>query len=328
MSSSVPHPKLATHRLGQSELEVSVVGMGCNNFGRRLDVEKTTAVVEAALDAGITFFDTADVYGDAGASETMMGEALAGRRQEFMVATKFGMEMESAVGKPGTPRGSREYIRWSIEGSLRRLQVDRIDLYQYHEHDQRTPISETLAALEELVQEGVVTAVGCSNFSAGELGEADRGARERGGIRFVTLQNEYSLLERGIEAEVTPTCERLGVSILPYLPLKSGLLSGKYLWAQEAPEGTRLAGGGLEGGAAGTDEQFDVVEALRSFAKVRGIGVIDVAIAGLAAQSAVGSVIAGTMNPEQVWANAGALRWEPSVEDLAELDWIAPTRRV
>jgi len=322
MSSSVPYPKLPTHRLGKSELEVSVVGLGCNNFGDRLDVEGTTAVVEAALDAGITFFDTADVYGDAGASETMMGEALAGRRQEFMVATKFGMEMESAVGKPGTPRGSREYIRWSIEGSLRRLQVDRIDLYQYHEHDQRTPISETLAALEELVREGVVTAIGCSNFSAGVLEEADRGARERGGIRFTTVQNEYSLLERGIEAEVTPVCARLGVSILPYLPLKSGLLSGKYSWGEEAPLGARLAGG-----SAGTDEHFDVVEALRAFAKARGVEMIDVAIAGLAAQPAVGSVIAGTMNPAQVRANAGALSWEPSEEDLAELDRIAPTLR-
>jgi len=318
---------LPTRRLGESGLEVSVVGLGCNNFGPRLDVEQTTAVVEAALDAGINFFDTADVYGDAGASETMMGEALVGRRHEFMIATKFGMETQSAVGKPGTPRGSREYIRWSIEGSLRRLQVDRIDLYQYHEHDQRTPISETLAALEELVQEGVVTAVGCSNFSAGELEEADRGARERGGIRFTTLQNEYSLLERGIEAEISPVCERLGVSILPYLPLKSGLLSGKYLWAKEAPEGTRLAGGGLEGGSAGSDEHFNVVEELREFAKARGVEMIDVAIAGLAAQPAVGSVIAGTMNPEQVRANAGALRWEPSAEDLAELDQIAPTLR-
>lgn len=299
-----------------------MVGLGCNNFGRRLDIEGTTAVVEAALNAGITFFDTADVYGFAGASETMMGTALRGRRKEFVIATKFGMEMEDVAGMPEKPRGSREYIRWAIEGSLRRLQVDRIDLYQYHEHDQQTPISETLAALDELVQEGVVTAIGCSGFSAAELEEADRGAREHGVGSFVTVQNEYSLLERGAETELAPTCERLGVSILPYLPLKGGLLSGKYEWAEEAPEGARLAGG-----SAGTDEHFDVVEALRAFAEERGVEMIDVAIGGLAAQPAVGSVIAGTMNPEQVRENVGALRWEPSEEDLTELDRIAPTLR-
>jgi aryl-alcohol dehydrogenase-like predicted oxidoreductase len=322
MSSDALDPKLPTRRLGKSELVVSVVGLGCNNFGRRLGIEGTTAVVEAALEAGITFFDTADVYGDVGASETMMGEALAGRRKEFTVATKFGMETEGMEGMPESPRGSREYIRWAIEGSLRRLQVSRIDLYQYHEHDQRTPIAETLAALDELVQEGVVTAIGCSNFSAGELEEADRGAREAGVGRFVTLQNEYSLLARGIEAEVAPTCLRLDVSILPYFPLKNGLLSGKYRWDEEPPTGSRLAGG-----AAGTDEQFDVVEALRAFAEERGVEMIDVAIGGLAGQPAVGSVIAGATRPEQVRANVGALRWEPSAEDLSELDRIAPPQR-
>jgi aryl-alcohol dehydrogenase-like predicted oxidoreductase len=322
MRSSAHGPKLPTRRLGDSELEVSVVGLGCNNFGRRLDIERTTAVVEAALDEGITFFDTADVYGDAGSNETMMGEALAGRRQEFTIATKFGMEMEGMEGMPEDPRGSREYIRWAVEGSLRRLQVSRIDLYQYHEHDRRTPIAETLAALDELVQEGVVVAIGCSNFSAGVLEEADRGARERGVAHFVTLQNEYSLLARGIEEEVSPSCERLGVSILPYFPLASGLLSGKYQWGEEAPEGTRLAGG-----AAGTDQQFDVVEALRAFAGERGVAMTDVAIGGLAAQPAVDSVIAGATKPEQVRANVGALRWKPSEEDLRELDRIAPTRR-
>jgi aryl-alcohol dehydrogenase-like predicted oxidoreductase len=322
MSTSAPTTPLPTRRLGDSELEVSVVGLGCNNFGRRLDLDGTAAVLEAALDAGITFFDTADIYGGGGASEELMGQALEGRREEFVIATKFGMEMEGVEGVPAAPRGSREYIRWAVEGSLRRLRVERIDLYQYHEPDGVTPIAETLAALDELVREGVVGAIGCSNFSAAELEEAERVARERGLARFVTLQNEYSLLERGIEAEVAPACERLGVSILPYFPLYKGLLTGKYRRGEAAPEGTRLTGS-----TPGTDAQFDVVEALRAYADERGVEMIDVAIGGLAAQPAVGSVIAGATKPEQVWANVGAVRWQPSEEDLAELDRIAPTPR-
>jgi aryl-alcohol dehydrogenase-like predicted oxidoreductase len=322
MSASAPATQLPTRRLGDSELEVSVVGLGCNNFGRRLDLDGTAAVLEAALAAGITFFDTADIYGGAGASEELMGEALAGRREEYVIATKFGMEMSGAEGVPSAPRGSREYIRWAVEGSLRRLRVDRIDLYQYHEPDGRTPIAETLEALDELVREGVVTAIGCSNFDAGELEEADRVARERGLARFVTLQNEYSLLERGIEAEVTPACERLGVSILPYFPLASGLLTGKYRRGERAPEGARLAGS-----TPGSEEQFEVVEGLRRYAEERGVEMIDVAIGGLAAQPAVASVIAGATKPEQVRSNVGAVRWQPSEADLAELDRIAPTPR-
>ena len=322
MTFSAPATRLPTRRLGDSELEVSAVGLGCNNFGRRLDLDGTGAVLEAALEAGITFFDTADIYGGGGASEALMGEVLEGRRGEFMIATKFGMEMQGVDGVPEAPRGSREYVRWAVEGSLRRLRVDRIDLYQYHQPDGRTPIAETLAALDELVREGVVGAIGCSNFSAAELEEADRVARERGLARFVTLQNEYSLLEREIEAEVAPACERLGVSILPYFPLKSGLLTGKYRRFEEGPAGTRLAGG-----APGSEEEFEVVEALRGFAEERGVEMIAVAIAGLAAQPAVGSVIAGATKPEQVRANVAALGWEPSAEDLAELDRITSARR-
>lgn len=322
MSPTGPTTPLPTRRLGDSELEVSVVGLGCNNFGRRLDLEGTRTVLEAALEAGITFFDTADIYGGAGESERLMGEALEGRREEFLIATKFGMEMQGAEGVPAAARGSREYIRWAVEGSLGRLRVERIDLYQLHEPDRATPIAETLEALDELVREGVVGAIGCSNFSAAELEEADRVARERGLARFVTLQNEYSLLERGIEAEVAPACERLGVSILPYFPLYKGLLTGKYRRGEKAPEGTRLAGG-----TPGTDAQFDVVEALRTYAEERGVEMIDVAIGGLAAQPAVGSVIAGATKPEQVRANVAAARWQPSEEDLAELDRIAPTPR-
>ncbi len=323
MTDPTPATPLPTRRLGGSALQASVVGLGCNNFGGRLDADATAAVLEAALAAGITFFDTADVYGGAGASERLMGEALAGRRDEFLIATKFGWEMSGVEGAPRAARGSREYIRWAVEGSLRRLQVDRIDLYQYHRPDAVTPLAETLAALDELVGEGVVRAIGCSNVSAAEIEEAERAGRERGLTRFATVQNEYSLLQREIEAVVVPACERHGISVLPFFPLAKGLLTGKYRRGEDAPAGTRLAAGD----AVGSEEQFDRVEALEVFAEARGIGLVDVAVAGLAAQPAVGSVIAGATKPEQVRANVAALSWQPSAEDLAELDRIAPSAR-
>ncbi|MFP5388727.1 MAG: aldo/keto reductase [Thermoleophilia bacterium] len=313
--------ELPKRRLGDSELEVSVVGLGCNNFGKRLDLDGTAAVLDASLEAGITFFDTADIYGG-GDSERLMGEVLEGRRDEYVLATKFGMDAHDSRA-PDVPRGSREYIRWAVEGSLTRLRIERIDLYQYHQPDGVTPIEETLGALDELVREGVVGAIGCSNFSAAELEEADRIARARGQARFVTLQNQYSLLERGIEAEVAPACERLGVSILPFFPLASGLLTGKYRRNEPGPQGSRLS----SREQAGSDEQFDVVEALEAFAEARGVDVLAVAIAGLAAQPAVASVIAGATKPEQIAANVAALGWQPSEADLAELDRIAPTPR-
>jgi aryl-alcohol dehydrogenase-like predicted oxidoreductase len=311
--------RLPTRRLGDSELEVSVAGLGCNNFGGRIGAEQTAAVLEAALDVGANLFDTADIYGG-GESERLMGAALEGRREEYVLATKFGMEMPESAGAPDVARGSREYIRWAIEGSLRRLGVERIDLYQYHKPDGVTPLEQTLAALDELVREGLVGAIGCSNFSASQLEQAERISRERGLARFVTLQNEYSLLEREIEAEVAPACERLGVSILPFFPLARGLLTGKYRRGERGPEGTRLAGEEQ----AGSDAQFDVLEALEAFAAQRGVGVLEVAIAWLAAQPAVGSVIAGATRPEQVKANAAAIAWRPSETDLAELDRISP----
>jgi aryl-alcohol dehydrogenase-like predicted oxidoreductase len=323
MTAEHPTTPLPTRRLGDAELEVSVVGLGCNNFGGRLDLDRTAAVLDAALAAGITLFDTADIYGGAGGSERLMGEALGGRREEYVLATKFGMDMGDAEGVPDRPRGSRDYIRWAVEGSLRRLQVERIDLYQYHQPDGVTPIAETLEALDELVGEGLVRAIGCSNFNAAELAAADQVSRRRGLARFVTLQNHYSLLERGIEAEVAPACERLGVSILPFFPLEKGLLTGKYRRDEPAPEGTRLAGGKVA-----TDEQFDVIEAIEAFAEARNLEPIDVAIAGLAAQPAVASVIAGATRPEQIVANVASVEWEPTPEDLAELDEIAPVAGV
>jgi aryl-alcohol dehydrogenase-like predicted oxidoreductase len=313
--------ELPKRRLGDSELEASVVGLGCNNFGKRLDLDRTAAVLNAALKAGITFFDTADVYGE-GESERLMGEVLEDRRDEYVLATKFGWEL-SGEEAPDVPRGTREYIRWAIEGSLKRLRVEKIDLYQYHRPDGTTPIEETLGALDELVREGLVGAIGCSNFSAAELEEADRIARQRGQVRFVTLQNQYSLLEREIEAEVAPACERLDVSILPFFPLASGLLTGKYRRNAPGSDGSRLS----EREQAGSDEQFDVVEALEAFAEARGVGILDVAIAGLAAQPAVASVIAGATKPEQIAANVAALEWQPSEADLAALDRSAPTPR-
>ncbi len=305
-----------------SGLKVSAVGLGCNNFGRRVDLEGTRAVVDAALDAGVNFLDTADIYGEQGGSETLLGEVLQGRRDQIVLATKFGMDMGDK-GPSVRPRGSRAYIREAVDGSLRRLKTDVIDLYQYHRPDGETPIEETLGALDELVNEGKARYIGCSNFSAAELEEAEAAARENGFARFVSLQNEYSLLKREIEGDVVPKCEQLGVGVLPYFPLASGLLTGKYRRGEDAPEGTRLHGRP----EVADDATFDVLEAAEEFARARGLTLLDVAIAGLAAQPAVASVIAGATKPEQVRSNAAALRWEPSAADLEELDSIFPTPR-
>jgi aryl-alcohol dehydrogenase-like predicted oxidoreductase len=295
--------------LGASELVVSVVGLGTNNFGRRLDAHSAKGVVDAALEAGITFFDTAELYGD-GDSELFLGRALAGRREQATIATKFGMTRGA-----GPPRGSREYIRGAIAGSLRRLGTDHVDLYQYHRPDGVTPIEETLGALDELVAEGKVRLVGSSNMSAEEVEEADEVARARGLARFVSAQNEYSLLRRDAERELVPACERLGLGLIPYFPLASGLLTGKYRRGRPGPPGSRLA----ERVDATDDATWDRVEALESFAHVRGVELLEVAIGGLAAMPAVASVIAGATTPEQVRANATAGRWQPTVSDLEEL---------
>ena len=303
-------------------LSVSAVGLGCNNFGRRVDLDGTRAVVDAALDAGVNFLDTADIYGGQGGSETLLGEVLRGRRERIVLATKFGMDMGDN-GPSVRPRGSRAYIREAIDGSLQRLQTDVIDLYQYHRPDGETPVEETLGALDELVKEGKVRYIGRSNFSAAELEEAEAAARENGFSRFVSLQNEYSLLKREIEGDVVPKCEELGVGVLPFFPLASGLLTGKYRRGEDAPKCTRLHGRPEVADGA----TFDMLEAAEEFAQARDLTMLDVAIAGLAAQPAVASVIAGATKPEQVRANAAALRWEPSAADLEKLDSIFPTPR-
>ena len=309
--------------LGHSGLMVSVVGLGCNNFGRRIGPDETRAVVEAALDAGVNLLDTADTYGNRGGSETLLGEVLKGRRDDVVIATKFGSDMGGEYGDDRGARGARRYIRRAVEGSLRRLQTDHVDLYQLHEPDPHTPIEETLAALDELVKEGKVRYVGSSNFDAWQVVDADWVARRDHVGRFVSAQNEYSLLERGVERELAPACERYGVGILPYFPLSSGLLTGKYRRGKPAGEGTRLAGREDEL----TDDVFDRLEALEKFAAERGVALLDVAIGGLAAQPAVASVIAGATKPEQVRANVAAGTWIPGPEDLSALDRVVPSPR-
>jgi len=299
---------MRTRMLGDGGPEVSVVGLGTNNFGRRCDLEQTRAVLDAALEAGVTLIDTADIYGD-GSSEDYIGRVLEGRRDRVVLATKFGKPMSEG---PDVPRGSPEYIRWAVEGSLRRLRTDVIDVYQMHDPDERTPIDETLGALDELVRAGKVRHVGSSNFTASQVEAADRVARERGTVRFVAAQNRYSLLERAAEEELLPTCERLGIGMLPFFPLASGLLTGKYRRGEVATEG-RLAGRAIPA------EQFDRVEALTRFAEERGVSLLDVAVGGLAAMPAIVSVIAGATTPEQVRANVKAGGWIPSESDLDAL---------
>jgi aryl-alcohol dehydrogenase-like predicted oxidoreductase len=300
---------MRTRRLGSSDLEVTVVGLGCNNFGGRIDEAASRAVIDAALDAGIAFFDTADVYGNGGGSEEIIGRALGGRRDRVVLATKFGNDL----GTGETARGTRAYIRKAVEASLRRLRTDRIDLYQYHRPDGVTPLEETLEALNELVQAGTVRAIGSSNFTAAMAEEAAAIARERSLTPFVSEQSQYSWLRREAEQELLPTSRRLGIGFIPYFPLASGLLTGKYEKGRPAPEGTRLAGREL------AEADLDTVEQLQAFAEGQGVSLLDVAIGGLAAVDGITSVIAGATKPEQVRVNAAAGEWEPTPEQLDEL---------
>jgi aryl-alcohol dehydrogenase-like predicted oxidoreductase len=306
-------------QLGRSGLTVSVVGLGCNNFGGSrssekvaaygaLDMDATRAVIEAALDAGVTFFDTADVYGNGG-SERQLGEILRKRRHQVVIATKWGSGLPDTV-----TWGSRRYIRQAVEASLRRLGTDYIDLYQMHWPDPRTPWEETLAALDELVKEGKVRYLGSSHLHGWEVIDTDWIARTRGWERMISAQNHYSLLERGAERELVPACLRAGVGLLPYFPLASGLLTGKYRRGAPPPAGARLAGGDIP------DATYDRLEALEAFAAERGRSLLELAIAGLAARPAVASVVAGATSPAQVRANVAAAEWDLGPDDLAALD--------
>jgi aryl-alcohol dehydrogenase-like predicted oxidoreductase len=307
--------------LGDSGLMVSVTGLGCNNFGRRLDLDATRAVVDAALEAGITLLDTSDTYGDGGGSEELLGEVLAGRRDEVVLATKFGhQDFDMGYGPAAGAKGGRAYIRRAVERSLRRLRTDYLDLYQIHTPDPVTPVAETLAALGELVAEGKVRYLGNSNFTGWQIADAAHLARAAGAVPFISAQNHWSLLERGAEAEVVPAARHFGLGVLPFFPLANGLLTGKVRKGQAPPPGSRLAGrlGYL------TESRLDRVEALISWAAERGLTVLEVAVGALAAQPGCTSVIAGATSPEQVKANAAASDWMPSAAELAELDQIVP----
>jgi aryl-alcohol dehydrogenase-like predicted oxidoreductase len=301
-------------------LEVSVVGLGCNNFGMRIGRKETAAVVAAALDAGINFFDTADIYGGT-KSEAYLGAALGSRRDEIVLATKFGVPYEGHDGG-----ASAAYVRAAVEDSLTRLGTDRIDLYQLHAPDQKTPIAETIGALAELVAQGKIREFGCSNFSAAMLAEAAAAAAATppGGPGFVSVQNQYNILHREPEDEVLAECDRLGLAFLPYFPLASGLLSGKYRAGEPPPEGTRLAAMGDRAASQLTDERLARVAALDELTRRHDHGVLDLAFGWLLSRPAVASVIAGATTPEQVAANVAAGQWRPGSDVLAEVDEIAP----
>jgi aryl-alcohol dehydrogenase-like predicted oxidoreductase len=303
-----------TRRIGS--LTVSVVGLGCNNFGGRLDYARTESVVNAALDAGITFFDTADIYGRT-LSEEFLGRALAGRRDRVVLATKFGMPVDEQR-KGASPA----YVRQAVDDSLRRLATDRIDLYQLHQPDPATPIADTLGTLNDLVRAGKVREIGCSNFSAAQLREA-QAAVAPGAAHFVSVQNEYSLLHREPEGEVLGACEQLGVAFIPYFPLASGLLTGKYSRGVPPPAGTRLSSGPTASRFL-TDDRLKTVEALVQFAQSRGHSVLELAMSWLLRRPVVASVIAGATSPEQVRANVRAASWQLTAADLAEIDRLAP----
>ncbi len=306
--------------LGRSGLQVSVVGLGCNNFGMRCDFDQSKAVVHRALDAGITLFDTADVYGGQGRSEEFLGKILKGRRQDVVIATKFGMKMGEGPHKSG---GSRKYIMSAVEDSLRRLETDYIDLYQMHRPDPETPIEETLRALDDLVRSGKVRYIGNSNYAGWQVAEAHYVARQANLTPFISAQNEYNLLDRRIEAELVPACNKFGLQILPYFPLASGFLTGKYRQGQDLPAGTRLANAGPMAARVLTDKNYEMLGKLEAFADARGKSMVDLAIGWLASLPHVGSVIAGATKPEQVDQNVAAGAWKLTAEELAEVDAIS-----
>ena len=308
--------------LGDSGLLVSVVGLGCNNFGGRLDTAHTRAVVDAAIDEGITLLDTAESYGGRGASELALGEALLGRRDQVVLATKFGGGGDMGYGPAAGAKGSRSYIRTAVEKSLTRLQTDYIDLYQLHTPDPVTPIEETLAALDDLVSEGKVRYLGHSNLAGWQIADAAHAAASGGRTPFISAQNHWSLLERNVEREVVPAARHFGVGLLPYFPLANGLLTGKVRRDGDIPANSRLA----EPRRAGyvTEAKLDKVEALLAWGQEQGVSLLEIAIGGLAAQPGCSSVIAGATSPEQVKANAAAGDWTPTAEQRAAIDEIVP----
>lgn len=300
-------------------LEVSLVGLGCNNFGMRIDEARTKDVVDAALESGITLFDTADVYGGRGASEELLGKALGARRDDVVIATKFGSPMADDGSSQGA---SRAWITRAVEDSLRRLGTDRIDLYQLHLPDNDTPQEETLETLDGLVRAGKVREIGCSNFGSTLIDEARRISEEKDLAAYVSVQNHYSLLERGVEKKVLPACERHGMGFLPYFPLASGLLTGKYANKDDRPAGARLTvmEQAMPERAAQTlsEENFAAVERLRAFAEERGHTLLELAVSYLASQPVISSVIAGATSPEQVRSNVAAAGWSMTPQERAE----------
>lgn len=303
--------------LGNTGLKVSVVGIGCNNFGRRCDAAATQTIVDAAIDSAINFFDTADIYGPRGLSETYLGQALKQHnRQDVVIATKFAGPMGDSVLQRGA---SRRYIMNAVDASLTRLGTDYIDLYQQHMPDADTPVEETLQALDDLVRAGKVRYLGNSNYSGWQLANADWVARSEGLKRFVTAQNLYSLLDRRVEQEVIPACAAFEVGMLPYFPLASGMLTGKYQRGEAPPAGTRLADWGPRGAAALSDANFDIVERLSAFAGERDHSILDLAMSWLACQPTVSSVIAGATSATQAVTNASAGLWELNPEEVSEV---------
>ncbi len=303
---------METRPLGHSGIPASVLGLGCNQLGVRLDLAGTRAVLDAAIANGVTFLDTADRYANT-RSEEYLGEVLKGRRDQVVLATKFGIDLGDGWNGP---RGAPEYIRHAVDNSLRRLQTDVIDLYWYHRPDGITPIGETLAGLDELVRAGKVRAIGASNFTAAQIREADQAARDGGHTRFTAIQNEYSLLHRQPEDDVLPLCEQLELAFIPYYPLASGLLTGKYRRDREAPAGARLSGREQ----IATDEQWELIDALTAYATERDVSLTDVAIGALLRWPVVASVITGATSPEQLVANASAANWRPAAADLEALE--------
>jgi aryl-alcohol dehydrogenase-like predicted oxidoreductase len=306
--------------LGKSGLRVSAIGLGCNNFGGRIDLEATREVIHKALDVGITLFDTADVYGDRDGSETCMGKVLGAGRKRIVLATKFGMPMAQDGEHQG---GSRRWIMTAVEDSLRRLQTDWIDLYQLHQPDPRTPIEETLRALDDLVRQGKVRYIGCSNLPSWEVVQAQWTAKSLGLNAFVSCQDEYSLVKRDAEASLMPAMRAYGLGLLPYFPLASGLLTGKYRRSQAMPADARLTKTKRLADRYLTERNWAISEKLIDYAEQRGHTAVELAFSWLLAQDPVASVIAGATRPEQVAQNLKAGDWKLTAEELADIDRIA-----